>query len=304
MAEGIDLVNSLQDSSPDEWLRAEAKGSLGVDRKERVIRGFVVAQEGAFKTGRGEFSRKSLSTIVELMGQSPTGLKSRFTHPSLSGDGLGKFLGRARNPRKDTFLRQGPDGEQQKLGMVRADLFLSNSASRSPDGDLAGYIMDLAEEDPDALSSSLVLKKKDEVRLDEKTKQPATDADGKPLPAIWHPTKLHASDIVDTGDAVDGLLSYGLSIDDLPDAVVRQATHLLNQQFPNISREELRTRCLRWLDKYMELRYGMDEDPLDPNSGVLPVGQIGRYIDEHPHVDTLHESDLLLTLAALHLAEE
>src|SRR5688572_71622 len=83
-------------------LRAGAKGRpIGVDRDNKVIRGYVVAQLGPFKSeGRGEFDEKSLAMIQELYKGAPAGLKARFAHPSESNDGLGKFLGRSR----DAFL--------------------------------------------------------------------------------------------------------------------------------------------------------------------------------------------------------
>jgi hypothetical protein len=74
------------------------------------------------------------------------------------------------------------------------------------DGNLGGYVMDLAESDPDALSSSLVLQTEKVQILDEKGR-PKKDDKGEDVPPVWLPTKLHASDVVDTGDAVDGFLS-------------------------------------------------------------------------------------------------
>ena len=81
---------------------------------------------------------------------------------------------------------------------------------------LGAYVMDLAESDPDALSSSLVLQRDEELRLDRRGR-PLVDNEGIELPPLWRPTKIHASDIVAVGDAVDGFLSA----DSLPDAVVR-----------------------------------------------------------------------------------
>lgn len=74
------------------------------------------------------------------------GVKSRFTHPSLSGDGLGKFMGRAK-----TSKTIG----QQSLG----DIHFAKSAHNTPDGDLASYVMDLAEEDPSAFALSIVFQR-------------------------------------------------------------------------------------------------------------------------------------------------
>ena len=72
------------------------------------------------------------------------GLKARFAHPGLSADGIGTVLGRWMNPRMS--------GTRQVL----ADLHLLESAHDSPSGDLAGYVMSLAEEAPEMFAASIV----------------------------------------------------------------------------------------------------------------------------------------------------
>jgi hypothetical protein len=251
-----------------EWLRADVTGKIvGVDRKNQVIRGFIVAQAGPFKTpGRGEFDKDALKEIVRLTKAAPNGLKSRFAHPSLSGDGVGKFLGRVRDPWLDRITMRDSGGElkSNKIDVVRGDLHLDPTSRNTPSGDLGGYIMDLAESDADALSSSLVLKTDMEYRTDKKGR-PLKDDDDNELPPLWRPTRLHASDIVDSGDAVDGLLGAqnGLSIGGLPDAVIRQASVLLDRQFGDASAEVIRARCNAWLDRYLAERFGEAEEGED-----------------------------------------
>lgn len=231
----------------------------GIDRKGRVLLGYVIAQEGPFKTpGRGEFDVDSLQSVVDLAKQKPQGLKSRFTHPDLSNDGLGKFLGRARDVRMSHTVNA--DGETVKA--VRGNLYFADSASNTPSGDLAGYVMDLATEDPDALSSSLVLQADEVYRLDNKGK-PARDVEGELLPPIWRPTALHASDIVDTGEAVDGLLGRQLSADGLPDEVVRQAAALLKQQFSGRDRAFVEARLSAWVAKVLDHYWPQLDRPED-----------------------------------------
>lgn len=234
-----------------EWLRAGAVGRpVGVERDAKIIRGYVVAQLGIFKDRRGEFDRPALEKIVALGNASSGGLKSRFGHPGLSDDGLGKFLGRAK-----TFSLDG-DGKK-----VRADLHLSETAHKTPNGDLAGYVMELAESDPEAFSSSLVLHSEKTQRLGDDGR-PKRDEKGQDLPPLWMPTKLHASDVVDTGAAVDGFLSEeglgyeGLSIDGLPDELVRRAAQLFDRQFMGCDRSTVETRALAWLGRYLDARYG------------------------------------------------
>lgn len=226
------------------WLRADTLGPLvDVDRKNKILRGFVVAQEGPFKTpGRGEFDLDGLKSIVTLMNAPTLGVKSRFSHPTLSDDGIGKFLGRARG----AFLDRD---------RVRADLHLDPSSFDTPSGNLGGYVLDLAESDSDALSSSLVLDADEEFRVDTKGRA-LEDGDGTPLPPLWRPQRIHATDIVDTGDAVDGLLSA----DSLPDAAVRQGAALLDRAFAGQPRDVIEARCQAWLKRYLEYREGRNID--------------------------------------------
>lgn len=220
------------------WQRSYCLAAGSVDRDKGVLRGYVVAQEGDFKTpGRGSFDLESLRAVTRLMNSTPKGVKSHFAHPTLSDDGLGKLLGRARNARMDK-------------DRVRADLHFNSRAFNGPRGeDYAGYIMDLAEDDPDALSSSLVLEADLDYKMDKKGKILRDEA-GNELPPVWRPTAIYGSDIVDTGDAVDGLLSS----DGLPDAVVRRGYELLIQQFGVQPDDVVRARIESWLDRALAYR--------------------------------------------------
>src|SRR5579859_1646018 len=147
------------------WLRVNTAGSSNVDRDKKVIYGAIVAEQGPFKDLRGEFDRQALQIIVGLMAQKPKGLKARFTHPSLSEDGLGTFLGRYYDPRLDTITRTTEDGKTEQALAVRADLYLDPVAFSSPThGDLGTYVMDLAANDPTAFGNSLVLQVDQEYR--------------------------------------------------------------------------------------------------------------------------------------------
>jgi len=239
-----------KNAPPAAWLRAGlARGAAQVDRAAGVIRGYTVAQMGPFKSGRGEFDAAGLRQAARLMG-GPRGVKSRFTHPTLSGDGLGKFLGRAKDARVEG-------------GKLKADLHLSPTSRNTPSGDLGGYVMDLAESDPDAFGSSLVLKAREDLRLDGKGR-PAVGPDGEELPPLWWPEEIHASDVVDEGDAVhDGFLGVppevvaALLAGDLPDGFVRAGSALLDSVFgKDAPRALVEGRATAWLARYLELRYG------------------------------------------------
>lgn len=77
------------------------------------------------------------------MNQFNKGVKVRFTHPGLSADGLGKHLGRA--------MAALVDGNQ-----AYADVHFTKSSHATPEGDLSGYVMDLAEDSPEDFAISIV----------------------------------------------------------------------------------------------------------------------------------------------------
>ena len=245
-----------------------------VDRQNAVIRGYVLAQAGVFKDRRGQFDAESLREIVRLGNATPNGLKSRLGHPTMSDDGIGKHLGRARGLRLGTTT----DARTGKaVAAVRGDLHFDKTALAPPPGGggtpYGQYVMDLAESDPGAFSSSLVLQVKEEDQLDAKGNV-ALDDDGEPLPSLWRPTALHASDVVDTGDAVDSFLSpeqltaaltHGLTPEALGlvrfDRVARLAQQLLDHQFRNASEADIRAHALAWLDRYLGERFPAEELP-------------------------------------------
>jgi hypothetical protein len=115
----------------------------GGDRGAGVIRGVAVVTRGE-ALGHGYWLDSQFLDQVSLaMAQNRAGLKSRFTHPGLSADGLGKYLGRMKGVYRDG-------------NVIRTDLHISPIAHKSPDGDLAEYVMGLAEDDPAAFGTSIV----------------------------------------------------------------------------------------------------------------------------------------------------
>lgn len=125
--------------------RGIAEGAVdraGGNDKAGIIRGLAVVTRGVAKTHDLWVDSVFLEQTAEAIEKARFGAKARFTHPNLSGDGLGKFLGRVQDARID--------GDT-----VRADLHFSRAAHRTPDGDLATYVMDLAESDPRAFGESI-----------------------------------------------------------------------------------------------------------------------------------------------------
>lgn len=110
-----------------------------------LIRGMAVITRGEALGHDLWIDSEFLQQVADGINASPNGVKARFTHPGLSGDGLGKYLGRAR----DAVI----DGD-----VVRADLHLAQTAHDTPDGDLAKYVMGLAAEDPESFGQSVAFR--------------------------------------------------------------------------------------------------------------------------------------------------
>lgn len=150
----------------------------------------------------------SLQQIVDLGNRATKGVKSRFTHPGLSSDGLGKFLGRLRNFRLD---------RSSSIPTARADLAISEISKKSPDGDLGTYIMRLAEDDPSSFGMSVVISVDPVWSLSDGSEMPVYDENGRstkrpenslyPYP-VARVLELHASDVVDEPAATrEGIFS-------------------------------------------------------------------------------------------------
>ena len=141
---------SLPISTPTEDATAAASTTealpvdrTGGDQGAGIIHGFALCTVGE-ALGHGHWcDAVMLQQIVDLGNAKTNGIKARFTHPGLSSDGLGSFLGRAKN-----LTLQGE--------VVRGDLHFDKTAHVTPDGDLAAYAMGLAESDPEAFGSSIV----------------------------------------------------------------------------------------------------------------------------------------------------
>lgn len=163
----------------------------------------------------------TLEQVAEYANKGNNGIKSRFTHPSMSADGMGRHLGRLKNVRVE---------DDKVIG----DLHFAQSAHATPEGDLAEYVMKLAEEDPAAAGLSIVFEHDQEAErkyvesfTDDSFESPDPNNE-KNLPHV-RLEKLRAADIVDEPAAnpdglfdrqtlardVDELLTYaaGLSSD-------------------------------------------------------------------------------------------
>lgn len=124
-------------------LRAIPK-SARVDTQRHILAGVSVIEAVEALGHEMIVDAKTLDQVAHFGNvNGPAGVKSRFTHPGMSSDGMGRFLGRMKSFRKE--------GDR-----VLADLYLSDSAAESPEGDLREYVERLAANDPDAAGMSIV----------------------------------------------------------------------------------------------------------------------------------------------------
>ena len=180
------------------WFRAGvahgievSEGEAFIDLKDEqtIIKGYSVITKGAALGHNMLVDDTTLAQVVEHGNKSKNGIKSRFDHPNASNTSLGTFIGRSKN-----FRREG--------NLVRADLYLSEAAKESPNGDLHSYVLALAKEDPQAFGASIVFRGEHECQKDEKGKE------RKDQPMLVRIDKLLAADVVDSPAAnPNGLFS-------------------------------------------------------------------------------------------------
>lgn len=202
-----------------------------VDRVKHVIYGASLMQLGDVNDDRPwTVDEETLRGVLKLSSTTRKGLKARFTHPNMSNDGMGSYLGRWRNLVIDEDT-------------VRGDLHIAPSAFRSPSGDLGSYVEQLAEDDPEAFGVSLA------GELDLEAMQAAAD-DDMPLPIRFR--ALRAADVVDEPAATrTGLFSVNeVSLRALPE----QATRLLDAYFGDAPSTVVASRVEAFVRRYLANR--------------------------------------------------
>jgi hypothetical protein len=169
-----------------------------VDREKRIIYGASVIQAGEALGHDMLIDDRMLAQTAEAINATEPGIKSRFTHPGACSDSMGKMLGKVKNA--------SVCGDK-----VTADLHLAQHASKSPEGDLAEYVMSMAEESPAdfgmsiAFDGSAVFKRADGAEVPVSQPRPADATTAKPFARLG---KLRAVDVVDEPAANrDGLFS-------------------------------------------------------------------------------------------------
>lgn len=206
-----------------------------VDRKANIIFGANLMQVGDLNDGDSRpwtIDAEALAQAQQLMSKGNNGAKARFTHPNMSSDGMGSYLGRWKNVRVDG-------------GTLRGDLHLADAAFTSPQGDLGTYVMDLAESDPEAFGVSLatMLDRKDLDAHREKSKE-----------AKWPMrfSDVRAGDIVDEPAATRGGM-FDLTTPDLRN-LPAQATALLATYFGDAEPEVVTARVNGFLATYFKTK--------------------------------------------------
>ncbi len=201
--------------------RGLAKGETPVEREggdygAGIIRGLAVVTRGE-ALGHGMWLDSDfVKSVAKAANEAKMGIKARFTHPGLSSDGMGRFLGRIKNARTDGDVTRG-------------DLHFAKSAHETPDGNLAEYVMSLAEEDPEAFGTSIVFDSDVGAELafagensDESGTFKSPDANNVNHLRHARLAKLYADDIVDEPAAnPDGLFHRG-------DEIAKEADDLLS----------------------------------------------------------------------------
>jgi len=249
--------------------------SGGVDKDARTIRNYSVATRGEALGHNMWLDMQFLNQIVKAGNSKPLGVKTRFTHPGLSGDGLGRALGRTRN-----FRRSGDQ--------VFGDLHLLDSASKTPEGDLAGYVMDLAEESPDLFGASIVFSHDEEASQAHSKKHRGEDGNFKspdeentknyPHARL---AELHGSDLVDDPAANPsgffGQFAVGSELAAKAESILAWALGLTDQQPDEFAigphPERIKTFVMEFLERHglVIMPEKMCADPGDPQSAYIPI---------------------------------
>lgn len=280
-------INSLTDPAMFRTTRT-AEMPVRVDRKANVIFGASLMQVGDLNDAevrRWTVDAKTLDQALSLGNQSGNGLKARFTHPNMSADGMGSYLGRWKNLRIDG-------------GTLRGDLHIADAAFTSPQGDLGNYVMDLAESDPESFGVSLATKLDS---ADLQQFQSMNDSKPKAERSLW-PMRfvaIKAGDVVDDPAATrGGMFSLDADLRDLP----AQATALLSTYFGDAQPDVVRGRIASFLDRYFASRgeqampdetepEAPAEQPEQPATESTPVADLSA-VPVVPEVVTAQTADL------------
>ena len=178
-----------------QWFRAQSniKGIERIDFQKGIIFGVAVNTEGE-ALGHGVHLERSFVEDITAHGNiSPKGLKARFGHPNMSSTAIGTYIGRYKNFRTE----ETSSGQ----AISRADLHLSLSAQKAPQGNLYSYILEMADKEPDMFGLSIVFSHKSLYYYNDQGER-EEGRGSKTFVELGKPDdpdcgKLHACDVVD-----------------------------------------------------------------------------------------------------------
>ena len=182
----------------------------GGDRGVGVLRGVSVITRGE-ASGHDIWIDKEFlrETADAINATDDKGVKSRFGHPTMSGDALGTLLGRVKNARVS--------GDQ-----TLADLHFTPAAAKAPSkGDLIDYVSTLAETDPEGFGTSIVFMGDEDAEQAGDRKADPKNVDSLPVIRLG---ELQAVDAVDEPAAnPGGMFDVGSDLAAQADAVLAYA---------------------------------------------------------------------------------
>ena len=108
-----------------------------------VVPGIAVITRGEALGHDAWIDSQFIAQVNEYLKLSGQGVKSRYTHPDMSADGLAKGLGR---------VTWSPS---ENADVVRGDLHLWKSSRSTPEGDLGLHVLERAAEDPESFGASI-----------------------------------------------------------------------------------------------------------------------------------------------------
>jgi len=260
-----------------------------------ILKDVVVVQAGEAK-GHGVFLEQAfVDKIVELGNASPTGIKARFDHPGRCETEFGWQIGTLHNFRVED-------------DRAIADLHLSESAKKSPHGDLHAYILAAAAEHPDKFGNSIVFDQgetytyaPDGTRV---TEDDYYNEKRDWVAGDWYvmPAALHACDVVDEPAATSGFFSRMFSqawAKPLASLLKLPEVEAFAKQFPKVYKGLYSTQNMKTkkfdigavTDTGARLVVVTDAEQIAPGDAVNVVAEDGTVTQAPPGPHLIVESD-------------
>lgn len=121
---------------------------LSIDREAGIIRHVSIITEGEALGHDFAIDGTTVDQVAAAINANPAGIPSRMTHAELDGvDPIRVMAGKFRNGAVETTA----DGKRRAF----ADFHIGKYAQHSPEGNLAEYLLGLAEDAPEAVGTSI-----------------------------------------------------------------------------------------------------------------------------------------------------